>query len=85
LTEVVPIGAALALTALLSFEIYNFNRVYRRVTGDQSYRYLSPNRWRLLSLVLRRHSQSELARLQMRIAIVTVLWLISVFAVFVTR
>lgn len=83
LTEIVAIGVALALTVLLSFEVYHFNHMYRRATGDQSYSYMSSNRWRLLSLVLRRHPQPELTRMQLRIAVVAVLWLISVVAVFV--
>jgi len=75
LPETVVISVALALTVLLLFEIYNFNHVYRRATGDHSYSYVSPNRWRLLSLVLRRHPQRELSRLQVRVAVVGVLWL----------
>ena len=79
--ETVVIGVASAFTVLLSLEIYHFNHAYRRATGDHSYAYLSPNSWRLVSLVLRRHRQPELARLQTRIAIVAVLWLLSVVAV----
>lgn len=74
---------AFALTVWLLFEIYHFNHAYRRVTGDRSYTYLSPNRWRLIGLVLRRHPQPELARLQWRFGIAAALWLVSVVALFV--
>ena len=81
MTETVVVGAALAFTVLLSFEIYHFNHAYRRSTGDHSYAYLSPNRWRLMSLFVKRHRQPELARLQTRVAVVAGLWLASVIAV----
>jgi len=85
-TDIVVVGVALALTLLGSFEILWFIHVYRRLTGDRSYSYLSMNQARILGLVLRRHKQPELGRLQVRIAIVVMLWLASVFALFsITR
>lgn len=80
--ETVVLGVASGLTLLLSFEIYHFNHAYRRATGDRSYAYLSPNRWRLMSLLLQRHRDPELARLQVRAAIVAALWIGSVIALF---
>ncbi|HEX4747527.1 MAG TPA: hypothetical protein VFU99_11680 [Gaiellaceae bacterium] len=74
---------ACGITLWMLFEIYNFNRVYRKVTGDRSYPYVSANRWRLLSLVLRPHPQRELARLQWRFRAAALLWLVSVIALFV--
>lgn len=77
-----PTGIALliasALTILAVFLPLNFNRGYLRRTGDSSDSYLSPNRWRLLALVLRQHRQPELARLRVRVLVVLALWLVSV-------
>lgn len=71
----VTLWIASGLSIWLTYELYHFHYVYRRMTGDRSYPYLSSNQARVLSLLFRRHSIPEFRRLQLRFAIAFALWI----------
>lgn len=61
--------------------LWHYNREYRRVTGDRSYAYLSPNRWRLIGLVLRPQRDSDLSKVRVAVLTLLAVWLVLAVAV----
>jgi surface polysaccharide O-acyltransferase-like enzyme len=68
-------GALTVMTVITIAAVWYFNHEYRRVTGDRSYGYLSPNRWKLIALVLR-SDVPQLSRLRIVVLVLLAVWLV---------